>query len=264
MKIALLADLHLDHLLEDQRRKLLEKIASGGFDAALICGDIATAHTIDKFLRILAEGLAMPIYFVLGNHDYWDGAIVAVRDKVRTLDRELQNLHYLLDAGVVHLTEDVCLIGHDCWYDTRYGTYGDQIGMNDFLYINDLQNLTFEQRRQKLIAMAGEAASWFKRLLSGTSEFDHILVATHTAPFQETSIASKKWEQALHEYLLPYYSSKVVSELLLDHMRQHPEQRMTVISGHSHKATEVKILPNLEAMVVGILNYWQQCKELVL
>jgi len=43
-------------------------------DGLLITGDIGQAQSVERYLRALDKALPMPIYFVLGNHDYYAGA----------------------------------------------------------------------------------------------------------------------------------------------------------------------------------------------
>ena len=59
-------------------------------DAFAITGDIGEAHDVTDHLRAVAE--LGPVYFVLGNHDFYRGTIAGVRADVRELCRNVPNL----------------------------------------------------------------------------------------------------------------------------------------------------------------------------
>jgi predicted phosphohydrolase len=92
-------------------------------NAVLIGGDIGEAPTFATYLEDVASALNLPIYFVLGNHDYYKGSIAAVRATARSLSQQSQLLTWLPDAGVVRLTEKTSLIGHGGWGDARAGYF---------------------------------------------------------------------------------------------------------------------------------------------
>ena len=80
-------------------------------DAFAITGDLAEARDLARYLRMFAE--RGPVYFVLGNHDFYRGSIARVRHQIRELCREVPNLHWMPDAGIVPFSDSVCLVGHE-------------------------------------------------------------------------------------------------------------------------------------------------------
>ncbi len=76
-RIAWMTDLHLD-FVEDthQIERFCENIVTLNPDAVLIGGDIAIAVTLEESLLTLAKYLRRPIYFVLGNHDFYKSSSV--------------------------------------------------------------------------------------------------------------------------------------------------------------------------------------------
>ena len=54
----------------------------------------------------LAEALKIPIYFVLGNHDFYGSSIAATRQSVIHASREHPLLHYLTDESAIELEDD--------------------------------------------------------------------------------------------------------------------------------------------------------------
>ena len=60
-------------------------------------------------------------YFVLGNRNFYRGSIASVRAMVRDLCLEVPGLHWMPDAGVVPLSAETSLVGHDVCADGRIG-----------------------------------------------------------------------------------------------------------------------------------------------
>jgi predicted MPP superfamily phosphohydrolase len=71
-------------------------------DCFAITGDIGEARSIERYLRLLESSLQRPIYFVLGNHDFYHGSIVLVRERVRNLCKTSANvgLNYLRKSAL--------------------------------------------------------------------------------------------------------------------------------------------------------------------
>jgi len=75
-----------------------------GVDALLIGGDIGEATNVEFYLRFLADNIEVPIYFVLGNHDYYWGSIDDVRSRISSLCKGTNKLIWLPQSGVVRLS----------------------------------------------------------------------------------------------------------------------------------------------------------------
>jgi hypothetical protein len=69
-----------------------------GCDAVVLTGDIAESKSLEKASKGFAEGLDKPVYFVLGNHDYYGGSIRATRDIARNV-AERNLLHEKLSGN---------------------------------------------------------------------------------------------------------------------------------------------------------------------
>ena len=125
MKLTWVTDVHLNFLDTEDVEAFFRTLADTLSDAILLSGDIGEAHDVAQFLNALDTAVQRPIYFVLGNHDFYRGSIAGVRAKVEALCSACPNLHWLPKAGVVPLTADTCLVGHDGWGDGRLGDYWD-------------------------------------------------------------------------------------------------------------------------------------------
>jgi hypothetical protein len=97
----------------------------------MIGGDIGEADSVAPILAEFASAIEIPLYFVLGNHDFYRGSIANVRNIVARQCLSSAWLHWLPNSGVVPLTADTALIGHDSWADGRFGDFfGSDVGLN--------------------------------------------------------------------------------------------------------------------------------------
>lgn len=246
--IAWLTDIHLNFLNEAQIKEFCRTISDKKPDAVLISGDISEAHTLEDHLRLLESCLQRPIFFVLGNHDFYRGSIDSVRQKAKLLSESTTWLNWLPHIGVVELTKQTGLIGHDSWGDGRLGAGArSQVILNDFFLIQDLSES--QDLFGKLNALGDEAADYFRNHLpESLKRYQHILVSVHVPPFKESCwhegrISDDDW--------LPHFTCHAVGEVLLRTMREHPDNTMTVVCGHTHGSGVVRILPNLEVKTGG-------------
>jgi Icc protein len=189
-RLAWLTDIHLNFLSRDEVEAFAVLLAKTDADLFAITGDIGEAPDVTKYLNLLDSYLQRPIYFVLGNHDFYRGSIAGVREKIRKLCEAVPNLRYLTTAGVVPLTDKTCLIGHDGWADARFGDYwNSDVQMNDWRLIKDFVGLDQEQRLEKLRSLGDEAADHFHRILPDALErFEQVVALTHVPPFSEACL----------------------------------------------------------------------------
>ena len=247
-------------ILLSQATFLLAHIANSGpvpfsrllpeAEAFAITGDIGEAHDVAAHLRAFAE--LGPVYFVLGNHDFYRGSIAGVRAVVRETCRNVPNLRWMPDAGVVELTESTCLVGHDGWGDGRLGEYhGSDVMLNDFALIGEFDGFYEDpaERLAKLRALGDEAAAHFRGVLpEALARFRNVIVLTHVPPFREScwhegAVSDDNW--------LPFFTCKTVGDALRDAMAVAPDRQMTVLCGHTHSSGEAQILPNLRVLTGG-------------
>ncbi len=250
MRLAWLTDIHLDFLDRGKRSDFLASLGAVDADALLVGGDIGEAPTVDGFLRQIAVAVGRPVFFVLGNHDFYRDAIARTRDRMRDLCRTVPHLVYLSQEAVIPLTESTALVGHDGWGDGRYGNFMQSpIRLNDHLLIAELTGLPSSTLLERLNRLGDEAASHLKRVLpNALASHPRVLLLTHVPPFQaacwyQGRTADNDWA--------PFFSCKAVGDLLVDLMSQRPDRHMTVLCGHTHNSGKAEILKNLVVWTGG-------------
>ncbi len=237
-------DIHLNFLRLEEIKFFCHQITQNNTHILLISGDIAESDSLVEYLKILDSQLNIPIYFVLGNHDFYRGSISQTRQMVMEVSQNSANLKWLPSIGVVPLNSETCLVGHDGWSDGRFGDFfGSEVWLNDYILIDELRNLSRTSLFAKLNELGDESADYFRQILPiALQKHNRIIVLTHVPPFKEScwydgKISDENW--------LPHFSSQAVGEVLYEIMLNNPQKMMTVLCGHTHGKGEVQILPNL-------------------
>jgi len=248
-QLAWVTDIHLNFLEPEPLEAFLSMLEKRFWDALLITGDIAEAVDCSYFLKMMQTRLKRPIYFVLGNHDYYYGSLEKVRSSIYHLHMENLFLNWLPCSGVVHLTADTALVGHDGWADARYGDFINSIViMNDHLLVKELADCFHEEEKtalqKKLQSLGDEVAEYFRHILPKALErYEHVILATHIPPFPEICV----FEEGMDENdWLPHLCCKAVGEELIHIMEQYPHNQLTVLCGHTHSFQCKSIIPNIQ------------------
>lgn len=244
MKFAWLTDIHLNFAQEHVWRQLFSVIRMSSPYAIMISGDIGEATSITAYLCEISAFSDCPVYFVLGNHDYYHGSLTKVRSEIDDLCRGSQNLTWLSNSGIIELAPGIGLLGHDSWADGRFGNYKcSDVELNDYFLVGDLANRSKTQRLKVMQQFAGEAADHMERLLEKiSSHYRELIIITHVPPFRESCwhegrISDDNW--------LPHFSSQIMGDVLWNFAEANPQTQMSVFCGHTHGSGTAIILPNL-------------------
>lgn len=249
MRAVWLTDLHLVFLrdpdsgvFDAEYFTFVKSVCDLDPDVVFITGDIGEAPETIGFLSGLDAEWKCPIYFVLGNHDYYRSSIAEMRRVVTNKFCSDPRLTFLTAAGVVKLTDEVGLVGHDGWPDGRDGDYGcdgKQDFFNDFKYIEELKvtrgDVDYE-RWPTLKRLADEAATHLEDALGhAVGQFQHVYVLTHFPPFREVAFLKGRM---VDSHQSSRCVSKAVGDVILRFAEGNPDTRFTVLCGHMHsKAT---------------------------
>ena len=256
--IVWLNDIHFDFLDIVQENNFVHDIKKRNPKFLFIAGDIGQSESLEAYLIRIRFTLGIPIYFVLGNHDYYGSSIEEVNKKISKFCKDMRSrdrLFYWLDEEQpVVLNENTVLIGvSNAFGDMSYGNYKTTtVKLNDFEHISELKRLvTREEVINKLKLYSFEWSNLLLSKLMVVEKYQNIIVLLHTPPFKEA--AWYKGEQS-NDDLLPFFANKSCGQALKVFASNTPKCNITVLCGHTHSGGEVQILPNLK-VITGESDY---------
>jgi 3',5'-cyclic-AMP phosphodiesterase len=252
MRLVWLTDIHLNFLDAVAMRTFLASVAQKA-DVVAISGDIAESRDVCHYLRRVEEIIQKPIYFVLGNHDFYRGSIPQVRRMVTDVAGESQYLKYLTAMGVVELTPNTAIVGHDGCADGRLGSlHHSDVILSDHMLIAELlscwNGVSVDKRKLEPIlhALADETARHFEAVLpEAVAKYRQVIAVTHVPPFREAA-----WHQGQpsSDSFLPFFASKIVGDIMKKVMQAHPNSSLLVLCGHTHGGGELQVADNLRVL----------------
>ena len=253
LRIAHVTDPHLSFT---GARALVERI-DPSIESVILTGDIGEGTDFGEYLVQLAAWTSLPIYFVLGNHDYYRSSRAEAHRTASGVQGEhgRGTLTWLREAGVIDLGGDLALVGIDGLYDAGWGTPENGMYLNDFNLIGDLRGLHRTRIIEIVQGWGHEAAARGREALRAACATHHrVFFATHVPPFPEAS--RDKNGRLAGTASLPWYCARFMGEMLHEEANAHPDVEIVVLCGHTHTATDVQILPNLRVMVGGARYEW--------
>lgn len=253
-----ISDPHLDRLHKEDPQalsRLRRVLDTDNITHILLGGDIADSRTFEEELRRFCEACGRPVYFVLGNHDYYFSSVADMQSRASALD--IPDVQWLPDAGVVPLNDNTALVGQGGWGDAHRGDLEDFVILTDYAAISDLALMIdhedfwvrgFTEREKlvsKLQALGWEAADALSRhLTEAAKNFTQILILTHVTPFYQTCTYK---DLPGNEKGFPGFLWDTMGSLLDDFAASHPDISISVFSGHTHQESQGQIAPNLRA-----------------
>lgn len=225
-----ITDPHLDSLAEGLPEAFGASVREGhpNLDAVVVTGDIGTFTSYERLIENFAKGVGAPVWFVLGNHDCYDGSIALARKHAAEMTGQAK---WLVTARVVPLTATTALVGEDGWYDAQNGdAKRSNVLLNDFFHIREFlteERTVVAKRIADLFAM--EAKELLEEAVA--KGFKKIVFATHVPPYPQAS-----WHQgsASNDHWLPWMSSKAMGTVLDEVSGANPDVDFTVLCGHTH------------------------------
>lgn len=250
MRIAWTTDIHLNHVQMPAWDQWVKQLEQSGCDAIVITGDISEADDVGFQLRRIEETFDVPIYFVLGNHDFYGSSIGATRQATQAIARESDSLGYLTDCGPVELVNGVYLLGEDGWGDATEGDYESSfVRLNDFVAIKDFTRADRIDWPRLLNQLGAESAErLLEKLIALPAATREVLVATHVPPFRDACWYEGK---TTDDNWAPFFVCGQVGHVLRRYAIEHPEIKITVLCGHTHNGGGATIEPNLIVHTAG-------------
>jgi Icc protein len=240
-------DLHFDLATPRAFDSFVKSVREKKPDMLLIAGDLADSHSLHPTLLKLAHKMEIPLYFVLGNHDFYGSSLAQVRRETEELCHEQALLHYLTALEVIPLDASTALIGHDGWADALAGDFmASGVELRDQYEITDFRPLRKPERYQHLVQLGAEAAyDVEQKLCKALKSYSKVILVTHVPPFVEGSRYENKPSNA---DFAPHFVAHQMGQMLIRVMKSHPEQSLLVLSGHSHHEADYWPLPNLHCL----------------
>ncbi|WP_248321951.1 metallophosphoesterase [Caballeronia sp. Sq4a] len=234
MKIRVLSDLHLE---------CDEPLAIPYADADLVvlAGDI---HNHAEGLRWAAENFdsGVPIVYVPGNHEYYDGEFGAMEAAMHDAARSVDNVHYLNNAALVDRKGAWRVLGTTLWTDfALFGAGENEIEKAKeacakvMLDYRGLIQLAWPEpdgeprafTPDDSLALHVQARAWLESELAKPFAGQTIVV-THHAPLRES--------------LAPRYAEDIVSAGFINHLPALAREPVALwIHGHTHTAFDYTV-----------------------
>lgn len=253
-KYAWATDVHLDFLANNPQAivKFAESLVVDNPTGVFLTGDIATAKVLVYNLSALERVVQRPIYFVLGNHDYYGSNFVDVRKAMHEVSNVSPFLRYMPTMPYLALSPSTAVVGHDGWYDAMYGNWRDNsFSLNDWTAIHEFREVngnraTIVETARKF---AHEAVLHVQNSIKQATRYHkNIVVLTHFPPFKESHIFEGRQGD---DAALPWYTSKMMGDMLLAAAKAYPTHTFTVLAGHTHGQYMGKFADNLLVHVGG-------------
>jgi predicted phosphohydrolase len=253
VRLVWITDPHLNHVSDQNRERWFAQIASHGRDGIVISGDISEGDDVVFQLTTMADRLACPIYFVLGNHDFYHSSIGRTRQKVIQATRERKQLHYLTDCVAIGLGNDCYLVGEDGWGDASEGSFEDSyVRLNDFRLIEDFVNSASQGWKQQLQDLGkASAARLTAKIAALPEDIRDVLVVTHVPPHRD---ACWYQGQTTDDHWAPFFVCGQIGQALLSAAQQRVQSRFIVLCGHTHHAGIAHLAANL-TVFTGAAEY---------
>ncbi|HEQ98241.1 MAG TPA: phosphoesterase [candidate division Zixibacteria bacterium] len=245
MRIAWLSDIHLNFVHHHRIETFSREVAESSAEAVLISGDISEAPYLKEHLNIMANIIRFPIFFVLGNHDFYRSSIDRTLYLAGEISSNSGNLVWLTGEMVVRLTNRTVLIGHESWNDGRIGDYKNSpYTPADYFMIEDFMGLKKDEKLKLMQSLADRAADHFKiNLPKACQEAENVILLTHVPPFREACWYNGKISDDDHQ---PYFASKIVGDTIREIMHEFPAHNLTVYCGHTHGGGKAQVLHNVK------------------
>lgn len=241
-------DTHLNWAFPWNKIRFVRRIEAERPTGIFLTGDISHGISIKWDLKYLAKHLDIPIYFVLGNHDYHYRRIESVHNDVRELCDKYPNLKWLTECSPISLNHKTAIIGAEGWYDARIGDPKYLKYTLDSWVMPDFRKLpNADARLQKFRQLADESSLLIKnKLEEALQNHKKVYVLTHYPPWQE---ATRDIGTFMERFWLPYNVNISMGKMIESVMDNYKKKRVTVLAGHTHTDSWIQVSKKIECKV---------------
>lgn len=122
-QIGFISDLHVDssprHEASEFFSTLLQLMQDRRLDGLIIGGDITNHYTTTlSFVERLQSAAGIPVYFIPGNHDFWE--IEARKKQTHEIYNIFKNHPQSLIEKTLKISDQYSIVGHSGWYNHAY------------------------------------------------------------------------------------------------------------------------------------------------
>lgn len=258
MRLTWLTDTHLQFCCKKDQEIFADHVANQKPDHVIITGDIADANSIKSTLITLQERVGVPIFYVLGNHDFYNGSIKEVRKWATHNTITSGGKIFWMHGSFVKAKGNAALVGVDGMADGLLGDgKGSQIVLNDWRYIKEMSDrgMIYDRAaRLEYLKKLGEeeAKTLALPLTQALAQRSHVYILTHVPPWKEAT-----WHEGEHseDNWLPWFSCKAVGEMIEKKSSEYPGKKITVLCGHTHSSGHSQITDDIE-VYTGAAEYY--------
>lgn len=241
-------DTHLNWALPWNKIRFVNRIKEENPAGVFLTGDISHGISIKWDLEYLAKHLDIPIYFVLGNHDYHYRKMESVHNDVTKLVYKYSNLFWLTKAPVISLNHKTALIGVEGWYDARVGDPKYLKYTLDSWVMPDFRKLpNAEARLEKFRELAYNSTIFIKNQLElALQNHKTVYLLTHYPPWKQ---ATRDEGTFMEKFWLPYNTNIIMGNIIEEVMSNYKKKKVIVLAGHTHTDSWIHISKKIECKV---------------
>ncbi len=263
MSCVWITDIHLNFIPDPAKREEFYTTLKD-YDCVLISGDIGHANSFARYLKEMYVSINnRPIYFVLGNHDYYGSDVQTVRKIATNITNDFDtnnNIIYLTTSPIfIQIKPGKFICGVDGWADGRAGNYAQsKIVLNDSIMIEDLKYASIiggkSVLKYKMQSLADTDTFHLENDIEQIiAEYEQavteIVILTHVPPFRETCLYLGKQSG---EDFIPFFCNVGLGNMLMNKALLFPNIKFTVLCGHTHGPVGPYYkLQNLKVIVGG-------------
>ena len=253
-RYAWITDPHLNFLSSQQRLDFISEVQDCGVDGVFMTGDISEGHELINHLQEWNLNFGSKLWFILGNHDFYNTGVDALREKLHPYCVNIWDKLYYLSEHIfpVSLGHGVGLVGMDGWGDGHYGDpYNTRLLMSDWMLIKDL--IPFRDDRDLLLSKLQDLARVDANLARESlrmalEDYDEVVFLTHVPPWPESALYKGKRSDP---NFAPWFINKTMGDMLLDVAHTYPDKTIHVLSGHVHSPSYFRVTKNMYARTSG-------------
>ena len=242
-------DTHLNLAALGAKFDFYLKIEKEKPDGVFLTGDISNGSNTINDLKYLARNVEVPIYFVLGNHDYFYNSIDGMNDKIRLLCKEYPNLIWMTESNPIALNNEVSIIGTEGWYDAMVGDPKYIKYTFDWFMISNIRKLpSMKDRIEAFRKLADVSCNIIEKQLNKALDdgYKTIYMLTHFPPWVE---ATRDVGTIMEKFWLPYNTNLRLGKLIESIMKDRNKINLFILCGHSHCPLSIRVTRNINCQV---------------